>query len=84
MVFNVGPLNMTTEPVKNFLEGLAVRRKAKYASLLHERARVRNTVNQYAYVHVRAHTHTHTRAHMHIYTRAHKYTHLNLDIHEIS
>jgi len=39
-VHNVGPLRLSTEPVKHFLEGLATRRKVKYASLLHERARV--------------------------------------------
>ena len=39
-VHNVGPLHLSTEPVKHFLEGLATRRKVKYASLLHERARV--------------------------------------------
>jgi len=43
-VYNVGPLCLSTEPVKHFLEGLATRRKVKYASLLHERARVSITL----------------------------------------
>ena len=59
MVFSVGSLNMTTEPVKNFLEGLAVRKKAKYASLLHDRARVKFVHTHHTYTQIHTYTYIH-------------------------
>lgn len=64
LAFNVGPLYMSTMPVKNFLEGMAVQRKTKYASLLHERARVR-TKKSFDHAHV---LYTHTSMHAHVHT----------------
>lgn len=45
-VFSVGPLQLSSRPVKNSLRALAVTWKIEFASYLHEQAKVYPTLNQ--------------------------------------